>query len=403
MLDLGALKLAINVDSKEAKKELKDMGDIINDNKSKWQNLGTGAQAVGSGIAKGVVAATAAVTAATTALIASAKSTAEYGDNVDKMSQKIGFSREGFQEWDYVLGQNGASIEKMQIGMKTLTSGSAATTDAFGRLGISINDSMSQDAIFDSTVKALQQMPEGVEKSQMAFDLFGKSGADLMPLLNQTAEGTDELKQRAHDLGLVMSDEAVDASVVFGDTLDDLKETIGGLSRAFTADLLPSMTTIMTGFTDLMLGSEGATDTMKDGVQSLITELGEKTPIMLEAGIELVKALIQGLVDAMPELIPMGIEMILNIIEGIVETLPELVEGIVDLINVIITTILDNLDRVIDTGIELVLALVLGIIEALPELIARIPEIISAMVTAIIEHLPELLEAGILIIKALIE
>lgn len=45
----------------------------------------------------------------------------------------------------------------------------------------------------------------------------------MMPMLNQTIEGTEQLRQRAHDLGIVLSDDAVNAGVVFGDTLSDLQ------------------------------------------------------------------------------------------------------------------------------------------------------------------------------------
>lgn len=64
--------------------------------------------------------ATAAIGAAT-AMTASATSAAGVADDVDKMSAKIGISREAYQEWKYVLGQNGMEITKLQAGMKTLT------------------------------------------------------------------------------------------------------------------------------------------------------------------------------------------------------------------------------------------------------------------------------------------
>jgi len=47
--------------------------------------------------------------------------TAEYGDEVDKASQKMGISAEEYQKWDYVLQRNGSSIESMQKGLKTLS------------------------------------------------------------------------------------------------------------------------------------------------------------------------------------------------------------------------------------------------------------------------------------------
>jgi len=81
------------------------------------------------------------------AMIKIATNTAEAGDRVDKMSQKIGLSREGFQEWDYVMSQNGMSIDSMQGGMKRLVNsfddmkkGGKTATDAFNRVGLSMDD-----------------------------------------------------------------------------------------------------------------------------------------------------------------------------------------------------------------------------------------------------------------------
>ena len=72
---------------------------------------------------------------------------AEYGDNIDKMSQRLGLSYEGFQKWDYILGQSGVDIDSMQTGLKTLTNqlddaknGSADAQARFAALGLSLED-----------------------------------------------------------------------------------------------------------------------------------------------------------------------------------------------------------------------------------------------------------------------
>jgi hypothetical protein len=99
--------------------------------------------------------------AAATGLTAIATKTAAAGDRVDKMSQKIGLSREGFQEWDYVMSQNGMSIDTMQGGMKTLVNsfddmkkGGKTATDAFKRIGLSMDDlaGKSKEEIFEATL-----------------------------------------------------------------------------------------------------------------------------------------------------------------------------------------------------------------------------------------------------------
>ena len=202
------------------------------------------------GIAKGAAvmgaAVVAGVGAAATGLFKMTENAAAAGDRVDKLSQKIGLSRQAFQEWDYVLSQNGIQVERLQTGVKTMTDamgGVGAGAKAFQALGIAVTDASgamrSQEEVFAETVSKLQGMEDQTLKASLATDLFGKAGTELMPLLNQTAEGTANLTQRAHELGLVMSDEAVNASVVFSDSMDDVKRSLGAIVAQIGVAVMP--------------------------------------------------------------------------------------------------------------------------------------------------------------------
>lgn len=184
------------------------------------------------------------------ALFGMAKNAADTGDRIDKLSQKIGLSRTGFQEWEYILSQNGASVEVLQGGMKKLNktlddakSGSASAAEAFSRVGLSIDDiqNMNPEQAFEATVKALQAMPEGAEKAALANELLGRSGSELMPLLNGSAESVEELRKQAHDMGIVLSDDAVDASAKFTDTMDNVKRTLGAITTKIGVSVMPIM------------------------------------------------------------------------------------------------------------------------------------------------------------------
>lgn len=176
--------------------------------------------------------------------------TVEAGDRIDKMSAKLGLSREGFQQWDYILKQNGADIESMKGGMKALVNnidgvskGNKNAIANFKKLGISVKDSSgqlkNQEQVFEEVVAALQKMPDGVNKAKLANDLLGKSGAELMPLLNQSAQSVEELKKRYEDLGMGMSSESVDACVKFGDTMDDIKKSLMGFGAEIGVQFIP--------------------------------------------------------------------------------------------------------------------------------------------------------------------
>lgn len=175
-------------------------------------------------------------------------SVATFGDTIDKQSQQLGMSRRAYQEWDYILGQNGASIDDMTMSMKTMNaqilSGSEESKKAFKSLGADIDmlAAMPMENQFDYLVQLFQQMPASAEKMALATQLFGRNGQALMPLLNQTRDSTNALRQEAEDLGLIMSDEDVDASVAFGDALDALKRSFTALRNDIGSKFLPTLT-----------------------------------------------------------------------------------------------------------------------------------------------------------------
>ncbi|MBQ2544749.1 MAG: hypothetical protein II557_00530, partial [Clostridia bacterium] len=152
--------------------------------------------------------------AATAAGVAITKQTGElaaYGDNIDKMSQKMGMSATAYQEWDAILQHSGTSIETMKTGMKTLTTAAETGNDAFQKLGMSQAEiaNMSQEELFGATITALQNVESETERTYLASKLLGKGGTELGALLNTSAEDTEKMRQRVHELGGVMSDEAV--------------------------------------------------------------------------------------------------------------------------------------------------------------------------------------------------
>jgi hypothetical protein len=202
------------------------------------------------GVAVGIAATGAAAIAAGVGFTALVNKTAQAGDRIDKMSQKLGLSRQGFQELDYVLGQNGMSIDQLQMGMKTFATqmdqsnqGVKSSTELFNRLGLDSSTALkSQEEAFKDVVGAFQQMEQGAEKTALANKLFGRSGQEMLPMLNQQEGSIEELLKTYDKLGSAMSDNAIDNSVKFGDTLDDLKLGIAGMFRSLSSPALPHFT-----------------------------------------------------------------------------------------------------------------------------------------------------------------
>lgn len=184
------------------------------------------------------------------ALFGVANSAAATADEIDKMSQKLGISREAYQELDFVLSQNGMDVNSLQGGMKTLVNtmqaaqeGSASAASTFDALGIAVTNAdgslRNQEDVFFDTIAALQSMENETERNALANDIFGKSATEMIPLLNAGAGSMEELRQKAHELGLVMDDEAVDAGVAFTDSMDQLKRSFEAIVTQVGVKVMP--------------------------------------------------------------------------------------------------------------------------------------------------------------------
>lgn len=220
--------------------------------KSLNQTLRNQAKQVDGALKGALQGATAVIGATVGAVTMLTNKTMQYGDRIDKLSQKIGISRKGFQEWDYILSQNGSSVENLQMGYKTLAvqmnkarSGSKESVAIFSKLGVAVKDNTgalrSQESVFNDTVKALQNIKNPTEKTIMAQKLFGKSAIELKPLLNQSAESVENLRKKANALGLVMSDNAVDGAVKLTDTMDTLRRSFGAIGLGIGVSMIPAI------------------------------------------------------------------------------------------------------------------------------------------------------------------
>lgn len=243
----------------------------------------------------------------------------KYGDHVDKMSQKIGFSAEGFQKWDYVLKRAGTSIDSMAPVMKKLSTSAVENSDAFQKLGISQEEvaNMSQEELFGRTIEALSGMEEGAERTALASKLLGKGATELAPLLNSGTEAIEEQMKMAEEYGMVMSDDAVKASADFVDAQTTLQGTLTGLKNKVTADFLPAATDVVNGLAMMASGDvSGGFEQIQEGIGKLVENIGSKVPDMIAKGGELLVGFIQGLTEKIPELATSAAEAIRSFAEG---------------------------------------------------------------------------------------
>ena len=408
---------------KEAEKEAGKYGDTLKN------GLAAGAKIAAAAVA---AVATAAV-AATAKLVDAAGETAEYGDNIDKMSQKLGMSAEAYQEWDFIMQHSGSDIDKMSTSMKKLAEAvqdpSKDAAAAFEKLGINLEEAknLSQEDLFAKTITALQGLEEGTERTALANDILGKSAMDLGALLNTSAEDTEAMRQQVHDLGGVMSDDAVKAAAAYQDSLQNMKTAVQGAGRSIVSDFMPSITQIMDGISLLVSGQDGSVEALTAGFEGFInnleksadklTEVAEKiipiladaiikaAPIIIESAGRIVLNLAKGLIMELPSIIKIGADIIVKLVQGIADALPDLIPVAIDAVLQIAKTLTDpkTLMPLIRAAFDIINALIDGLLseESINAMIEALPEIVENIVDILIDSIDLLLDASVRIIEAL--
>ena len=154
-----------------------------------------------------------------------ANNVSQTADEIDKASIRMGIDAESYQELAYAAGQCGVEMSTMEQAAKTLE-------------GTDLN--------FNDAINEIMSLTTEEERSAKAAELFGEKVAyNLSPLLAQSGEDFTALTDRAHELGIVMSQDSVDAGVQFGDLLSDLKQTVLSLGTSIGSALFPLLISII--------------------------------------------------------------------------------------------------------------------------------------------------------------
>ena len=330
-------------------------------------------------------------------MISSSAELANYGDNIDKTSQKLGISAKAYQEWDAVMQHSGTTMESMTATFKTLANATQNMTDdqaeAFQRLGMNREEvkQMSVEDLFKATITQLQGMGESAERTALATTLLGRGAMEMGALLNTSSEDTQKMIDRVNELGGVMSDEAVKASAAFNDNLQDMTTAIDGVKRGITAEFLPGLSQLMDGFTGLLTGSEDAEEKLIAGFDSITEGLKNNIVKLKDIATTIIPLIADTLVSMLPELADMGTDIIEMISDHIIDELPELVDSATAIIDKLLNGLIEALPELTQSGAYIIEALINTIVVSLPELITAALEIIKSLSEYLIDAIPEMI------------
>ena len=181
-------------------------------------------------------------------LVGLAKGALEAGDRMNDLSQSTGVSVEALAKFKKAAATSGTDIDgvakalvKLSKGMLEANTGNKQASAAFKALGVSITDSKgslkTSDEVMIQVANRFKAMPDGVAKTALALKLFGKAGAEMIPMLNMGGDAIEKLGSKMTTAFARKADE-------YNDKLATLSMKVGALGQDLFITLLPALTAV---------------------------------------------------------------------------------------------------------------------------------------------------------------
>ena len=407
----------------------------------KWELVGNKMTSIGQKMK--TVSAVGAVVAAAVGTVA--YKAARAADDLNTMSKQYGLSTKSLQNYQSTADLVDVSVEtlakthvKLKRNMLTASqSASGTAAKAFDALGIKVTNSnghlRNANVVYDEAIHKLAGMKNETERDAYAMAIFGKSAADLNPLLEGGAEVYQKFTDLMHKNKLEpVSQTQLDKANEFNDAIDTIKATferasliIGTKVAGYLAPIMESFANKFAEFAGKLAGMSGKTLSIIGGIAAAVAAAA---PIMIFLGTAISKTgvvmqtvgkICPGLTAKMGSLFAV---LAAHPIFGVIAAISALVvifgklgisagdvtskieavtASIVSKINSFTQAISAHGSEFVSAGITVVTALIQGIVQALPSIIAAVGQLVMAIVQAIGANLPQILQSIGSIVKTI--
>jgi lambda family phage tail tape measure protein len=207
------------------------------------------------------------------------KSTAELEDQLGKMSQKTGIGVEELSKLQYAAKLSNVSTDELEKGLIKLSRGmidtandSGEARNALAAMGISIKNGdgtlKESSVVLSEIADKFSGYQDGATKAALATKLFGKSGADLIPLLNGGSDGIKQAGDELERLGGVINKEMVKNATEFNDNMARLEVVGSATGKAIANSVIPYINQLATEFMVAKKNGLGFMDMLSMGFRS---------------------------------------------------------------------------------------------------------------------------------------
>lgn len=239
--------------------------------------------------------------AAATALGFAVKGALDHADAIGKASQKVGVAAESLSRLEYAAKLSDVSLEQLTGGLGRLSKsladvaagGQGPAATAFAALGIKVKDAAGElrasDEVFAEVADRFSRMEDGSTKTALAMSLFGKTGAELIPMLNSGRAGLKAMADESDRFGQTISGAAARGAEEFNDTLTRVGAISSGVANQIMQGMLPSLQAMANKMAspEFQASAKSLGDTVGGALSWIVTQAGNAVTALQGVGKQL--------------------------------------------------------------------------------------------------------------------
>ena len=231
----GQLEIQLIADVARLRKDMEDVKRSVGGAMAEVSKSVATAKAALGGLAAGLLGGL-----SVAGLVSVANRAIDAADAMNDLSQRVGIAVKDLAKYELAASQSGTTMESLAKGIKGLAGNLMEHGDALKKAGITATTA---DGAMKQLAEVFANMPDGMEKTTLAVKLFGKSGMDLIPMLNMGADGLEKAAEKSAKYAAQMAIMAPLADA-YNDNMAEIAMSSKVVGMTIVNDMLPQMVSI---------------------------------------------------------------------------------------------------------------------------------------------------------------
>ena len=326
-----------------------------------------------------------------------AAKSAKAADDLNTLSKVTGISTASLQKYKYAADQVDVSQETISGSLKKLTSSirsaqkqTGEASETFKKLGVSLTDSngklKNQEELFYESIKALSKITDETERNIAAQTLFGKSAAELNPLIQGGIETLKKYGEEAEHLGLIVSQDLLDSANDFNNSIDLIKASTEAFFFRFGTEIASSLAPSL--------------EIIKNSVQSLFSNLisvfqNEGVTGLSNSAGSIIENFINQIIGQAEKVSTAGFAILKSLLNGLKNNIEEISKTITEFISYFTEEVIVLMPLILEIGTKIFTGILQGLLESMPALEEATLEMTKALGDLFNAEYPKILDLSL--------